>query len=109
MTVIEWTGENGVSYNVTTLPDVPLASIGDTSVRVIIPYDTQFMVNVSAMLCEEEVTTIENFFYGKSDVKNIILYPICIPASTCVLLALCVHSLNVNDCLPCIPVRHNGS
>lgn len=67
MTIIEWTGENGVSYNVTTLPDIPIAFIGDTSVRVIIPHDTQFMVNVSALLCEEEVTTIENFFYGKSE------------------------------------------
>ena len=51
VTIIEWTRENGVSYNISTFPDVPITFLGDTSVRVTITLDVQFMVNVSAMLC----------------------------------------------------------
>ena len=68
--IIEWTGENGLSYNISTFPDVPVAFLGDTSVRMTIPYDIQFMVNVSAMLCGEITTTVKNLFYGKVQKVN---------------------------------------
>ena len=62
---VEWTRENtySVSYNVSTFPEFPLTFIGDTSVKMAVPYNTQFMMNVSAMLCESHMTTAKNFFH----------------------------------------------
>ena len=74
---IEWTRENGISYNLSTSPDVPIAFSGDTSVRVTISYDIQFMVNVSAMLCGEITTTVKNLFYGK--VQKVNFSCLCLP------------------------------
>ena len=62
---VEWTRENSVSYNVNTFPEFPLTFIGDTSVKIAVPYNTQFMMDVSAMLCESHMTTTKNFFCGE--------------------------------------------
>ena len=59
---VEWTRENSVSYNVNTFPEFPLTFIGDTSVKMAVPYNTQFMMNISAMLCESHM---KNFFYSE--------------------------------------------
>ena len=68
--IIKWVRENGISYNISTFPDVPIAFLGDTSVRVTIPYDVQFTVNVLAMLCGKITTTEKNLFYGKVQKVN---------------------------------------
>ena len=62
---VEWTRENSVSYNVSTFPEFSLTFIGDTSVKMVVPYNTQFMMNISAMLCESHMTTTKNFFCGE--------------------------------------------
>ena len=66
LTSVEWTPKMNLLYNVSTFPEVSLVNTGETSTQLMIPYDTQIMVNVSAMLCGEIEVTPKNFFYAST-------------------------------------------
>lgn len=65
--VIEWIAENRVSYNFSVFPEVVTIFIGpgETTVQLIIPYNIQLTVNVSATLCGQERTAIEIIYHGE--------------------------------------------
>ena len=63
VTTVEWIPRKNLSYNVSVYPELPLLFTGDASVRLVIPYSTQVEVNVSAMLCGWQSTTMKMFFH----------------------------------------------
>ena len=65
VTYVEWNQENGVSYNISTFPEVFARFTGETTVQLIIPYNVQLAVNVSATLCGQITTTVKTFYYGE--------------------------------------------
>jgi hypothetical protein len=65
VTVIEWIAENRVSYNISVFPEVLITFMGEMTVHLIIPYNIQLTVNVSAIICRQERTTTEIIYYGE--------------------------------------------
>ena len=65
VTVIEWITENRVSYNFSVFPEVITTFIGESTIQLIIPYNIQLTVNVSATLCGQERTAIEIIYHGE--------------------------------------------
>ena len=63
--VIEWTPESMVAYNISTFPKVLTTFTGEVTVKLIIPYNVQLTVNISATLCGQEITTTETFYHGE--------------------------------------------
>ena len=65
--IIEWTRREGVSYNITIVPMVPVIYTGSTSVQLIVSYNTEYSVNLEASaLCQSIVPSNITLFYGKS-------------------------------------------
>jgi hypothetical protein len=65
VTVIEWIAESRVSYNISVFPEVLITFMGETTVQLIIPYNIQLTVNVSAILCGQERTITEIIYHGE--------------------------------------------
>lgn len=65
MAVIKWIKENRVSYNVSVFPEVVAIVIGESTIQLIIPYNIQLMVNVSATLCGQERIATEIIYHGE--------------------------------------------
>ena len=63
--IIEWITENRVSYNFSVFPEVVTTFIGESTIQLIIPYNSQLTVNVSATLCGQERTAIEIIYHGE--------------------------------------------
>ena len=64
--ILQWTYQNGVSYNVNIIPLVNTTFIDRTSVQVLICYNTAYNVSIMAILCgQNSVTTIVTLNYGK--------------------------------------------
>ena len=65
--IIEWTQQEGVSYNITIVPTVPMVYTGSTSVQVIASYNTEYSVSLEASaVCQSIVSSNITLFYGKS-------------------------------------------
>ena len=65
--IIEWTQREGVSYNITIVPTVPMIYTGSTSVQVIVSYNTEYNVSLEAStVCQSIVSSNITLFYGKS-------------------------------------------
>ena len=65
--VVEWTQQEGVSYNVTIIPMVPMIYTGSTSVRLTVSYNTEYSVSLEAStICQSIVSSNIILFYGKS-------------------------------------------
>ena len=68
---LQWVEENGVSYNVSTEPQVAIAFNGSlTSIQFIALYNTVYNVNITAssVICDtaHTVTTTAGFNYSES-------------------------------------------
>ena len=64
--ILQWTYQNGVSYNVNTIPQINATLIEETSVQMLICYNTAYNVSITATLCgQNSVTTIVPLNYGK--------------------------------------------
>ena len=48
MVIMDWTQE-GVSYNITIIPMVPIASTGRTSVQLTLSYNVEYNVSLEAI------------------------------------------------------------
>ena len=73
--MLDWAPENGVSYNVTSVPLAGVAFNGSTSVQLTLLYNTQYNVSILATLCGQSNTAIavhRNLDFGES----VILYHI---------------------------------
>ena len=65
--IIEWTQQEGVSYNITIVPTAPMVYTGSTSVQVIVSYNTEYNVSLEASaVCQSIVSSNISLFYGES-------------------------------------------
>ena len=65
--IIEWTQQEGVSYNITIVPLVPMIYTGSTSVQLIASYNIEYSVSLEASTaCQSIVSSNITLFYGKS-------------------------------------------
>ena len=63
---MEWTQEEGVLFNVSISPPVPITFIGSTSVRLILSYNMEYNVTVEAItLCQNKAPIYVPLFYGE--------------------------------------------
>ena len=63
-----WTQESNVMYNVSTVPDLVIGVVVDSSVNLtaIVPYNTMYNVSIMATTCgQNSVTTIVTLYYGE--------------------------------------------
>ena len=67
---LEWSEENGVSYNVSTEPQAAIAFNGSSAIQFIALYNTVYDVNITAssVICDttHTVTTTAGFNYSES-------------------------------------------
>lgn len=68
--ILKWpTEEGGVSYNASVTPEGPLAEMltgNDTSIKLVLLYNTQYNLSIVATLCEEgSATSITELNYGE--------------------------------------------
>ena len=64
--IVEWTEEEGVSYNITINPSVPKTFTGSTSVQLIVSYNTEYNVTLEAVaVCHSVATNHTRLFYGE--------------------------------------------
>ena len=64
---LEWTQEDGVSYNVSSLPQVALKFTRNTSVQLTVSYNIQYNVNIVAFesFCgQKSATTAVELKFG---------------------------------------------
>ena len=66
LVVLDWTSENGVSYNVTAIPHVAVVFNASTSVQLALHYNTQYNVSILATLCGERNAVYYNLNIGES-------------------------------------------
>ena len=72
---VEWAQQVGVVYATTVLPMVPLMFIGSTSLRLTIPYNTEYNFSVEAVgPCRSNTTAVIRLRYGIYDALNTILH-----------------------------------
>jgi hypothetical protein len=68
--VVEWTRREGVSYNITIVPMVPVTYTGSTSVQLIVSYNTEYNVSLEASaVCQRSIASRHiriPLFYGES-------------------------------------------
>ena len=63
---MEWTEEEGVSYNITIFPMVPITFTESTSVQLIVSYNTEYNVNLEAVtVCQSVAPSRIQLFYGE--------------------------------------------
>ena len=73
--IIEWTQLEGVSYNITIVPMVPVIYTGNTSVQLIASHNTEYSVSLEASaVCQSIVSSNITLFYGKSLDKLIAMH-----------------------------------
>ena len=56
--MLDWTPEEGVSYNIVTIPPVAVVYNASTSAQLTLHYNTQYNVSILATLCGQSITTI---------------------------------------------------
>ena len=65
---VEWTQEEGVTYQIIIVPQIPIISTGDlgSSIQLILPYNTNYNLSVkSALPCQHQAQSHVLLFYGK--------------------------------------------
>ena len=64
--IVEWTKVEGVSYNISTVPTVPMIYTGSTSVQLIVSYNTEYSVSLeAATVCQRVAVSHIQLFYGE--------------------------------------------
>ena len=64
--LVEWTHQGGESYNVTTVPMVPMIYTGRTSVQLLVSYNTEYNVSLeAATVCQRVAVSHIQLFYGE--------------------------------------------
>ena len=58
LVILDWTPEDGVSYNVTSIPPAAVILISSYSVQLALHYNTQYNVSILASLCGQSYVTI---------------------------------------------------
>ena len=58
LVMLDWTPQEGVSYNVTTIPRAAIVLTANTSVQLALEYNTQYNVSILATSCEQSFATI---------------------------------------------------
>ena len=67
MIIVEWTQWEGVSYNITIVPMVPMIYTGSTSVQLTVSYNTKYNVSLEgSTVCQSIGSSSITLFYGKS-------------------------------------------
>lgn len=58
LVVLDWSPEDGVSYNITTIPPVAVVFNASTSVQLTFRYNTQYNVSILTFLCGQMFTAL---------------------------------------------------
>ena len=67
--LVEWTQEEGVSYNITITPMVPIIFTGRTSVQLILAYHMEYNLSLEAFAaCRSVAPSHIQLFYGESSI-----------------------------------------
>ena len=66
LVMLDWAPEDGVSYNVTTIPQIVIVFNTSTSVQLTLHYNTQYNVSILAALCGERNTAYYDLNFGES-------------------------------------------
>ena len=70
--LLEWMAENGVAYNASSFPQVPIAKFSDTSIELGVFYNINYAVTVLATLCgQNTVNTTLTIYFGEGVNNNI--------------------------------------
>ena len=70
LVMLDWAPVDGVSYNVTTCPSVPVVFNENTIIQLMLHYNTQYNVSILVSLCGQSLTVNRDLNFGES----IILY-----------------------------------
>ena len=63
---IKWTTEEGVQYNISVTPSVPISVIGNTIVQLLLFYNTEYNVSLEAAAdCQSIALSNVQLFYGE--------------------------------------------
>ena len=77
LVMLDWTPEDGVSYNITTIPPVAVIFNASTSVQLTFCYNVQYNVSILATLCEQNNATIAVYHvlnkFGKSAYQDTLI------------------------------------
>ena len=63
--LLEWSGINGVIFDVSVTPHVVESFAQSTSFQLTVSYNTQYNVSVMASLCGQNNTTVTELHYGE--------------------------------------------
>ena len=64
--IVEWSEEQGVTYNITIVPMVPIIFTGSTSVQLIVSYNIEYNVTLEAVaVCQSVAPSRIRLFYGE--------------------------------------------
>ena len=73
--IVEWTEEEGVSYNITIIPMVPITFTESTSVELIVSYNTEYNVSLEAVaVCRSVAPSHIRLFYGEFSNLSILVH-----------------------------------
>ena len=69
--LVEWIHQTGVSYNITTVPMVPMMYSGSTSVQLIVSYNIEYNVSLkAATVCQRVTISHIQLLYGELHKKK---------------------------------------
>ena len=69
--MLEWAEEEGMTYNVNIIPQVPITYTGNTSIQLTLSYNTTHNVSVRATLpCGHEAHIHLQLFYGEFNTQE---------------------------------------
>ena len=63
---VEWTQEECTMYQITIVPQIPVPFTGESSIQLILPYNTNYNLSVEAALpCQHQAHSHVLLFYGE--------------------------------------------
>ena len=73
---VEWTQQEGAAYQIIIVPQIPINFTGETSIQLILPYNTNYNLSVkSALPCQHQAQSHVLLFYGEfNDYKSLTTY-----------------------------------
>ena len=73
---VEWTQEEGVTYQIIIVPQIPINFTGESSIQLILPYNANYNLSVkSALPCQHQAQGHVQLFYGElNDYENLATY-----------------------------------
>ena len=92
MVTVEWTQEEGVTYQIIIIPEIPITFTGESSIQLILPYNTNYNLSVEATLpCQHQAHSHVQLFYGEfNDYESLDRY-ICVVTVTIIQLIVNIH------------------